>query len=75
MPGSVADHTPALRAPSKQGSGLREQIAAILQPLFHVRMESWSDFSTRLPAKQVTDGAALLLLCSSGLAASLANQM
>ncbi len=36
-----------------QGTALHSHTHTILQPLFRLRLETWADFSTRLPAQQV----------------------
>lgn len=36
-----------------QGTALYSHTHTILQPLFRLRLETWADFSTRLPARQV----------------------
>lgn len=43
--------------PLVQGTALHRHTHTILQPLFRLRLETWADFSTRLPARQV--GAAV----------------
>lgn len=40
-----------------QGTALHRHTHTILQPLFRLRLETWADFSTRMPARQV--GAAV----------------